>query len=457
MVLRLEDVSQQVRNTQYAVRGPIVARAQELERAGREIIYCNIGNPQSLGQRPVTWVRQVLAIAEWPELLDRVPFPADVVDAARQVVAGTRHGLGAYTESKGYRFVRDAVARFIEARDGAPADPEAIYLTDGASKAAQAVLKLVVDGPRDGVLIPIPQYPLYTATIALYGGTAIPYELDEAHEWALSVETLERSIASAKAAGIRPRAIVVINPGNPTGAVLSAANVAEVLQFARRHDLLVLADEVYQENVWAEGARFTSFAAELTRAGIQDVSLFSMHSTSKGWMGECGHRGGWMECRNLPAEVAAAINKLQSVSLCANTVGQIVTWLLVTPPPPGGPSRAQYDREKAAILGDLARKAGIVQRGLQAVPGIRCNSVAGAMYAFPQIELPPGVTDFEYCLALLEETGICVVDGSGFGQRAGTWHLRTTILPPLDRVEAVVQRMAAFHARFTERHRAGTP
>jgi aspartate/methionine/tyrosine aminotransferase len=454
MVLRLEDVSQQVRNTRYAVRGPIVARAQELERAGREIIYCNIGNPQSLGQRPVTWVRQVLAIAEWPELLDRVAFPADVVAAARQVIDGTRHGLGAYTESKGYRFVRDAVARFIAARDGAAADPEAIFLTDGASKAAQAVLKLVVDGPRDGVLIPIPQYPLYTATIALYGGAAIPYELDEAHEWALSVETLERAIARAKAEGIRPRAMVVINPGNPTGAVLPAGNVAEVLQFARRHDLLLLADEVYQENVWAEGARFTSFAAELTRAGLQDVSLFSMHSTSKGWMGECGHRGGWLECRNVPPEVMAEITKLQSVALCANTVGQIVTWLLVTPPPPGGPSRAQYDGEKAAILGDLARKAGIVQRGLQAVPGIRCNSVAGAMYAFPQIDLPPGVTDFDYCLALLEETGICVVDGSGFGQRAGTWHLRTTILPPLDRIEAVVQRMAEFHARFTARHRA---
>jgi aspartate/methionine/tyrosine aminotransferase len=164
-----------------------------------------------------------------------------------------------------------------------------------------------------------------------------------------------------------------------------------------------------------------------------------------------------VECRNVPLDVLAELTKLQSVALCANTVGQVVTFLLVHPPPPGGPSRAQWEREKATILGDLARKAAIVQRGLQAVPGIACNRVAGAMYAFPRLELPPGVSDFDYCLALLEETGICVVDGSGFGQRAGTWHLRTTILPPLDQVEAVVRRMAEFHARFLARARAGAP
>jgi len=457
MAFQLDDVSPNVRRTEYAVRGPIVARAQELERAGREIIYCNIGNPQSLGQRPITWVRQVLAIAEYPELLERVQFPADVVETARLVVRESRHGLGAYTESKGYRFVRQAVADFIRERDGIPADPEAVFLTDGASKAVQAVLKLMVDGPQDGILIPIPQYPLYTATIALYGGSPIPYELDEANDWGLSVDTLERSIAQARAAGVKPRAMVVINPGNPTGAVLTGENVEQVLAFARRHGLALLADEVYQDNVWQAGARFVSFASALERLAIRDVTLFSFHSTSKGYLGECGHRGGYVECRNLPDEVMAELTKLQSVALCANTVGQIVTFLLVRPPPPGGPSRARWEREKQAVLGDLAKKAAIVQRGLQAVPGIRCNTVAGAMYAFPRLELPPGVTDFDYCMALLEETGICVVDGTGFGQAAGTWHLRTTILPPLDRIEAVVRRMAEFHARFTARPASPPP
>jgi aspartate/methionine/tyrosine aminotransferase len=454
MALTLDDISPQVRTTAYAVRGPIVARAAELERAGREIIFCNIGNPQSLGQRPLTWVRQVMALAEYPELLDRVPadtFPADVVEAARQIAVGSRHGLGVYTESKGFRFIREATAEFISRRDGLAADPESIYLTDGASKAVQSVLRMLIAGRGDGILIPIPQYPLYSATIALYEGTAIPYELEEAADWSFSRATLEASHARAVAQGVRPRAIVVINPGNPTGAVLDEGNVELVLDFARAHHLAVLADEVYQDNVYREGARFVSFAKVLARCGWSEVSLFSFHSTSKGYLGECGHRGGYVECRNVPVEVQDELAKLQSVALCANTAGQVVLYLQVRPPRPGDPSHPLWAREKREVLEGLARKAGVVERGLNAVPGIHCQPVAGAMYAFPSITLPPGVSDVDYCMALLEETGICVVDGSGFGQREGSWHLRTTILPPLDRIEEMVRRIGEFHARYTQR------
>jgi aspartate/methionine/tyrosine aminotransferase len=253
------------------------------------------------------------------------------------------------------------------------------------------------------------------------------------------------------ARGIRPRAIVVINPGNPTGAVLDEQNVELVLDFARAHRLAVLADEVYQDNVYRAGARFISFAKVLARRGWGEVSLFSFHSTSKGYLGECGHRGGYVECRQVPADVLAELTKLQSVALCANTAGQVVLYLQVRPPRPGDPSYQRWAKEKLEVLEPLARKAGIVERGLNAVAGIHCQPVAGAMYAFPRITLPGGVTDVDYCMALLEDTGICVVDGTGFGQRAGTWHLRTTILPPLDRIEEVVRRMGEFHTRFTRR------
>jgi aspartate/methionine/tyrosine aminotransferase len=455
-VIRHEDVGRAVRDCEYAVRGPIVARAQELERQGRRIIYCNIGNPQSLGQRPVTWVRQVLALSEWPELADKVPagtFPEDVVEAARTVARETKHGLGAYTESKGYRFVREAVARFISARDGIPADAEAIFLTDGASKGVQSALRILIADPKDGILIPIPQYPLYSATITLYGGTAVGYHLDEANGWKLSRATLERSIEEARRSGIRPRAICVINPGNPSGAVLDEANVEMVLRFAAEHGLSVLADEVYQDNVWREGDRFVSFAKVLERLRLKDVSLFSFHSVSKGYLGECGHRGGYLECRNVPPAVQDEITKLQSIALCANSVGQIVTWLLVTPPKPGGPSWALYERERREILEALRRKAGMVSKGLDAIEGFRCNEVTGAMYAFPKIALPPGVSDFEYCLALLEQTGICVVDGTGFGQLPGTAHFRTTILPPIEEIETVVRKIAEFHRDFVTRRK----
>jgi aspartate/methionine/tyrosine aminotransferase len=449
--IRLENVGRGIRQTQYAVRGPIVARAQELERQGREIIWCNIGNPQSLGQRPLTWIRQALALAEYPALAEQAPFPADVVEVAREVLRGARHGLGVYTESKGFRFVREAVARFIAGRDGIAADPEDIYLTDGASKAAQAVLNLLISGPTDGILIPIPQYPLYSATITLYGGAQVPYLLDEASDWKLTRTELERATAEARRRGITPRAIVVINPGNPTGAVLGAAEVEMVLDFARANDLAVLADEVYQENVYRPGDRFHSFAGVREKKGLRDVSLFSFHSTSKGLLGECGHRGGWVECRGVDADVLQEVVKLQSVSLCANSAGQVVTYLLVRGPEAGGPSHPRWAAERKEIFDSLALRARVLEQGLNAVPGIHCNAVAGAMYAFPRIDLPPGTTDEQYCMAMLEQTGICVVPGSGFGQAPGTWHFRTTILPPVEQIEQVVQRLGDFHRKFTAR------
>jgi aspartate/methionine/tyrosine aminotransferase len=370
---------------------------------------------------------------------------------ARSVLARSPHGLGTYTESKGFRFVREAVAEFIRARDGIAADPETIFLTDGASKGVQSVLRILISDERDGIMIPIPQYPLYSATITLYGGAQVPYHLIERSEWRLSREILEGSFEAALAKGVRPRAICVINPGNPTGSVLDEANVETVLEFARARGLSVLADEVYQDNVWLPGDRFVSFASVLERRGMKDVSLFSFHSVSKGFLGECGHRGGYLECRNVPAPVMDEITKLQSISLCANSVGQIATYLLVRPPRPGDPSHALYVKERTEVLETLRRKAEMVERGLNAVPGIQCNRVAGAMYAFPRITLPPGVTDDEYCLALLEETGICVVPGSGFGQDPGTLHFRTTILPPMEEIEAVVKRIAGFHAAFAKR------
>lgn len=457
MTLQIADIGRAVRETQYAVRGPIVARAQALEQQGRKIVYCNIGNPQALGQRPLTYVRQVLSLCEYPALLDLVPpgtFPSDVVETAQALLTASKHGLGAYTESRGFRFVRDAVARFISARDDIASDPESIYLTEGASKAAQSVMRLLLDGPKDGLLIPLPQYPLYSATITLYGATQVPYALDEAGGWRLSRARLEEAIARARAQGVRCRGIVVINPGNPTGAVLDRQNIREILEVAREHDLSVLADEVYQENLYRDGDRFVSFAHVLEKDGFSDVTLFSFHSVSKGFFGECGHRGGYVEVRNLPPAVQDELTKLQSVSLCANSPGQIVTYLMVNPPRPGQPSHALFEQERLEIQAGLRRKAARLEGGLNAVEGIHCNAITGAMYAFPSLTLPPGVTDTDYCLALLEETGICLVPGSGFGQVEGTWHFRSTILPPEAEIESVVERIAAFHRAFVGR--AGT-
>ncbi len=450
MTLTLQDLGKVVLDTEYAVRGPIVLRARELELEGREIIYCNIGNPQALGQKPLTYLRQLLALCEYPALMEHAAghFPAEVLETARGILKASPHGLGAYSESKGIKVVREAVAEFIRERDGIPADAESIYLTDGASKGVQTVLRMVVAEPTDGVLIPIPQYPLYSASITLLGAQQLGYYLDEERSFGLSLGQLEDTVAKAKAAGIRPRALCVINPGNPTGAVLDEANIRMVVDFAQRHSLTILADEVYQENVYRAEDRFVSFAKVMHAMGVTDVTLFSFHSCSKGYLGECGHRGGYLEVRNLPADVEAQLLKLQSVSLCSNLPGQVAVHAMVRPPRSGTPSGELFAKERSAILDSLKERALLLAAGLNRVEGIRCNAVAGAMYAFPEIKLPPGKTDAEYCMALLLETGICVVPGSGFGQLPGTAHFRTTILPPTAKLEQMVERLARFHAAY---------
>lgn len=472
-MLAVNELNPNLRTAQYAVRGPIVIRAQQLEEQGRKIIYCNIGNPQALKQKPLSFIRQTISLLEYPELLNHPEtlklYPRDIVARAQSILQKHPIGTGAYTQSAGIPFIRQAVADFISRRDGIPADRNHVILTDGASKGVQAVILALLKTHHSGFMIPIPQYPLYSATIDLYGGRQIGYFLDEHNTWQLNQAILSESITDAKAQGIDPEAIAVINPGNPTGAVLSRDNIVMIINFAREHGLAVMADEVYQENVYDPKAKFYSFAKVMHEMGETAVPLFSFHSVSKGFLGECGHRGGYMELRNVPDDVLAQFIKLQSISLCSNVDGQIATYLMVSPPQPGDESYDQYVHERDAILGDLKAKALILGEGLNRISGMTVDVPQGAMYAFVRFELPEekGVNvcdmtskereayeakrDNDYCLALLEETGICVVPGSGFGQLPGTLHFRTTFLPPREEIEALVVKMKEFHESYVKR------
>ena len=469
-MITLKDLNPNVLRAEYAVRGPVVERAQTLEAQGRKIIYCNIGNPQALKQRPLTYLRQLLALVEYPALMDdprtAAHFPPDVLARARDILAKHPHGTGAYSQSCGIPFIRRAVADFIAQRDGIPADWEHVILTDGASGGVKLAIVSLLKHPHDGILVPTPQYPLYSAEIALRGGRRLDYYLDEAHDWQLSESALTDSIVHARRDGADPIAIVVINPGNPTGAVLSYENIAMVIGFAKRHRLAIMADEVYQENVYAAGRRFVSFAKVMHDLGEHDVSLFSFHSISKGFLGECGHRGGYVEFRNVPDDVMAEMAKLQSIALCSNVPGQLATSVMVAPPRPGDASHATYVRERDGVLAQLKAKAELLGRGINAIEGMSLAMPQGAMYGFVRFELPPepevdvasmtpeerrdyeAKRDSDYCLALLEETGICVVPGSGFGQRPGSFHFRTTFLPPMDEIEAMVAKLKTFHEDY---------
>jgi len=468
-----DDLNRDLLRAEYAVRGAITNRAQELEAQGRKIIYCNIGNPLAFpAQRPLTYLRQILSLLEYPALLDDPAtlrhVPPDVVQKVRAILERHPSGTGAYSQSAGIPFIRQAVADFITRRDGIPADKEHVILTDGASKGVEAAVVALLKDRHDGILIPIPQYPLYSAEIALHGGKAIGYYLDESHHWQLREESLVSAVARARAEGVHPVAIAVINPGNPTGAVLTRENIAMVIRFARAHGLAILADEVYQENVYAADRRFHSFAKVMHDLGESSVSLFSFHSVSKGFLGECGHRGGYVEFRNMPDDVLAEMVKLQSISLCASVVGQMATYVMVAPPQPGDASHARYAAERDGILQALKAKAEVLSRGINSITGMSLEAPQGALYGFVRFDLPPepgvdmaGMTaerrreyeagrDSAYCLALLEETGICVVPGSGFGQEPGTLHFRTTFLPSQEEIEAMVDRLKAFHEHYVD-------
>jgi len=237
----------------------------------------------------------------------------------------------------------------------------------------------------------------------------------------------------------------------------------EVIAFCHDNRLILLADEVYQANVYGT-TPFCSAKRALHELGPAYVNteLVSFHSTSKGFLGECGLRGGYAEAVNMHPYVRDQLYKLASISLCSNLPGQLMTSVLARPPTKDQPSFALYAQERDAVLQSLGRRAKKLAGALNQMEGISCNDAEGAMYLFPSITLSKKAVaqalekkllpDEYYSVRLLEETGLCVVPGAGFGQRDGTWHFRTTFLPPEDRIEAVVKKMAIFHKKFMQEH-----
>ncbi|KAF3639137.1 putative alanine aminotransferase, mitochondrial [Capsicum annuum] len=429
--LDYENLNENVKKCQYAVRGELYLRASELQKEGKKIIFTNVGNPHALGQKPLTFPRQVIALCQAPFLLDDpnvgLIFPADAIARAKQFLAMTSGGLGAYSDSRGIPGVRKEVAEFIERRDGYPSDPELIFLTDGASKGVMQILNSVIRGPSDGILVPVPQYPLYSASIQLLGGSLVPYFLEETANWGLDINDLRQSVAQARFKGITVRAMVIINPGNPTGQCLSVANLKQIIQFCHQENLVLLGDEVYQQNIYQDERPFISARKVLLDMGppiSKELQLVSFHTVSKGYWGECGQRGGYFEMTNIPPKAVEEIYKVASISLSPNVPGQIFMGLMVNPPKPGDISYDQYVRESKGILESLRRRAHMMTDGFNS-----CRNVVCAMYSFPQIRLPPRAIeaanklgkapDVLYCLRLLEATGISTVPGSGFGQKEG--------------------------------------
>ncbi|WRT68680.1 uncharacterized protein IL334_005659 [Kwoniella shivajii] len=482
--LNIKSINQSVIDVHYAVRGELALKADKytqqlnnpkdhsLDKLPFEhVVTANIGNPQQKGlnQVPLTFWRQVISLVEYPDLfkkhldLAKKIYPEDVIERAKSLHEEIG-SVGAYTHSKGVLSIRKRVAKFIEERDGYPADPESIYLTAGASAGVSSMLAIALQ-PGDGCMIPIPQYPLYTATLAYLNATPLPYYLNESEDWSMDHDTLLKAVSEAKSKGIPVKALVIINPGNPTGSCLSKEAMEAVVHLCYEEGIVLMADEVYQTNIYDPSHRpFASFKKVLKSMPekiANSVELVSFHSISKGVSGECGRRGGYYECVNISPEVMEQVYKMASVTLCPPVSGQIGVDLMVSPPKAGSPSYDLWKQETDLIHNNLKERSLLMAEHFNKLPGMSCNPAEGAMYLFPKIEMPQKAieeakkrgkeADVMYALDLLDATGICAVAGSGFGQEPGTYHLRVTALCP--ETAEFIGRFEKFHKEFLEQYK----
>ena len=500
--LNIDNINPHVKEAKYAVRGELAIKSEKLRAQLKRgdpptppedplpfdtVISANIGNPQQLDQKPITFFRQVLALAENPALLENEEalkssfgYKQDAIDRARWLLKEVQ-SVGAYSGSAGAPGIRQSVANFIERRDGFPADKENIYLSAGASSGVNTLMHIICGKPETGVLIPIPQYPLYTATLTVLDARCVPYYLDEANAWSTDFPVIKEAYEKAIGEGTDVRAIVIINPGNPTGASLSEKDVEETIKFAAEKNLVVMADEVYQTNVFV--GQFHSFKGVLRKLQQENpgrydtVELASLNSVSKGMVGECGHRAGYFELVGFDSEVQAQIYKFISIMLCPPVIGQCLLEMAVNPPKQGDPSFELYDKEYNGVKNGLKERAMALYEAFKQMEGVEIgepqvrtvstssdlsntNRLQGSMYLFPTIHIPEKANeaakkaerspDEFYCLQLLEKTGICVVPGAGFGQKPGTLHVRTTFLAP---GTDWVGRWTDFHKEFLEKYK----
>jgi alanine transaminase len=404
--LHKDNINPHIVSAQYAVRGELAIKSEEYRSQLKSqssksrdpptppeapnsslpfenVISANIGNPQQLDQKPITFFRQVLALLENPKLLEHPDvlestfgYPPDAIARAKHLLSEIG-SVGAYSQSAGAPAIRQSVAKFIERRDGYDADWQNIYLSAGASSGVNTLLHIICAHPNTGVLVPIPQYPLYTATLSVLNAKCVPYYLEESKAWGTSMEVIKESYDRAVAEGIDVRAICVINPGNPTGASLDEEDVKAVLKFAAEKKLVVMADEVYQTNVFV--GKFHSFKRVLRdlqkeEKGTYDhVELASLHSISKGMVGECGHRGGYFELVGFDRDVQAQIFKFISIVLCPPVIGQCLVELMVNPPKEGEPSWETYDKEYNGIKEGLRERATALYEAFKQMEGVECG------------------------------------------------------------------------------------
>ncbi len=399
--------SNKLNNVCYDIRGPVLELASRMEEEGQKIIKLNIGNVGVFGFDPPEEIQQ---------------------DMIRNLV-----NSAAYSDSKGIFTARKAIMHYSQEKNIKGVTVDDIYTGNGVSELIVLAMNALLNN-GDEVLVPAPDYPLWTAAVSLSGGTPIHYMCDEENNWAPNIDDMRAKITS------NTKGIVVINPNNPTGAVYSEQSLKAIVQLAEEFGLIIFADEIYDKTLY-EGKAHTSIASL-----SEEVLMITFNGLSKNYR-SCGYRAGWMFVsgnKESAMDYIEGLNMLSSMRLCANVPGQ---WAIQTAL--GG---YQSIDELVAEGGRLRRQRDLAYDLITKIPGVTCVKPDAALYLFPKLdpEMYPIKNDQEFIAEFLKEEKVLLVQGSGFN-----WphpdHFRLVFLPNEDVLREAIARLAKFLARYSAR------
>ncbi len=398
--------SSKLANVCYDIRGPVMARAKQMEEEGHRIIKLNIGN--------------------------LAPFGFDAPEEVQQDVILNLPNSSGYSDSKGLFAARKAIMHYSQLKKIAGVTIDDIFIGNGASELIVMSMQGLLN-VGDEVLVPAPDYPLWTAAVTLAGGTPKHYVCDEANEWNPDLADMRSKITS------NTRAIVVINPNNPTGALYSDEILKEIIQIAREHQLIIFADEIY-DKVLYDGATHTSLAAL-----ADDVLFVTMNGLSKNYRA-CGYRSGWMivsGAKKSAQDYLDGLNILASMRLCSNVPGQYAIQTAL-----GG---YQSINDLVAPGGRLFKQRELAYKLLTDIPGVTCVKPKAALYLFPKLdpEMYPIQDDQKFILELLETEKVLVVQGTGFNWKTPD-HFRVVFLPNADDLDRSHPAHRAFSGTLSQ-------
>ena len=392
----------------YDIRGPVLDKARQMEDEGHKIIKLNIGNIAAFGLEP----------------------PDEIV---QDMIRNVPHAAG-YTDSKGLFAPRKAVVHYTQEKHIAGVTVEDVYLGNGASEMIALSMNALLDA-GDEVLIPSPDYPLYTAVVSLSGGTPVHYRCDEASGWLPDLDDIRKKVTA------NTQAIVVINPNNPTGALYPDDILKGIVDIARQHQLIVFADEIYDKTLY-DGNTHTSIASL-----ADDVLFVTFNGLSKNYR-SCGYRAGWMVVsgdKRHAKDYIEGLNMLASMRLCANTPGQLAIQTAL-----GG---YQSIKDLVAPSGRLCRQRDLAYELLTQIPGVTVVKPKAALYMFPRLDpkMYPIEDDQQFAYELLAEEKVLIVQGSGFNVPDNE-HFRVVFLPNSDDLTEAIGRIARFLDHYRKRH-----